>query len=320
VAIQTFPVPGGRPDEICVLPAHLPFINYRGQNGAKDTADEQKLAGYDFYRAGSAESGAVAPLPKRSSTSAAVDVFALPAGTSRPEQLTASYCATVEKGGKCVAKFKQTDNEFTTTSTASILGYYHVARALGDICEIKPAVLRTMDIEQHKKVVRLAHEMGVHGTIEKSWGLFDRYYADPAHSGSAELCVRFAAAAMSRCTVSISAVALAAPFSQRPTVAPSPPGGGTTSPARGNSIVCAARAEFHSAPPKTDDHRRDFRTACRQQGGAPRGACARQCQDARSSRPPRLARCLSGRDHAADGVRRLRPHPGGPVRTRQRHP
>lgn len=186
IAVKTFPVPSGGPDEICVLPPHLPFINYRGKNGAKDTADEQKLAGYDFYRAGTAESGAVAILPKRKSTSAAVNVCTLPAGTARPAELSASYAATVEKAGKCVAKFKQTDNKFTTTSTASILGYYHVARALGDICEIKPAVLRTMDIEQHKKVVHLANEMGVHGTVAKSWGLFAGYYADPAHSGVAQ--------------------------------------------------------------------------------------------------------------------------------------
>ena len=38
------------------------------------------------------------------------------------------------------------DNVHTTTCTPAILGYYHLARALGDICEIKPAVLRTMDI------------------------------------------------------------------------------------------------------------------------------------------------------------------------------
>ena len=180
-----FQVPGGRPDEICVIPKHLAFAKYRGKDGAKDIADEKKLAAYDFYKAGPAESGVVAPLPKRTSTSAAVDVYELPAGTARPQELTASYCAGVEKGGKCVAKFKQTDNKFTTTSSAAILGYYHVARALGDICEIKPAVLRTMDIEQHKKVVRLASEMGVHGTIAKSWGLFDQYYANPKGSGVA---------------------------------------------------------------------------------------------------------------------------------------
>lgn len=181
----TFTVPGGRPDEICVIPKHLPFAQYRGKDGAKDIADEKRLASYDFYKAGTAESGVVATVPKRTSTSAAVDVYEIAAGTSRPQDLTASFCLGVEKTGKCVAKFKQTDNKFTTTSTAAILGYYHVSRALGDICEIKPAVLRTMDIEQHKKVVRLASEMGVHGTIAKSWGLFSGYYANPKGSGVA---------------------------------------------------------------------------------------------------------------------------------------
>ncbi len=182
---KVFKVPGGRPNEICVIPKHLPFAKYRGKDGAKDIADEKKLAGYDFYKAGTAESGVVALCPKRTSTSAAVDVYEIVAGTTRPEELTASYCASVEKSGKCVAKFKQTDNQFTTTSTAAILGYYHVARALGDICEIKPAVLRTMDIEQHKKVVHLASELGVHGTIAKSWGLFNQYYSNPKGSGVA---------------------------------------------------------------------------------------------------------------------------------------
>jgi hypothetical protein len=184
-SIVTFSVPGGRPDEICVIPKHLPFAKYRGKDGARDIADEQKLASYDFYKAGTAESGVIAPLPKLTSTSAAVDVFELPAGTSRPQDLTASYCSGLEKSGKCVAKFKQTDNQFTTTGTAAILAYYHVARALGDICEIKPAVLRTMDIEQHKKIVRLASDLGAHGTVAKSWGLFNQYYANPKGSSVA---------------------------------------------------------------------------------------------------------------------------------------
>lgn len=182
VAKVAFKVPGGRPDELAVLPLHLPFAKYRGKNGEKDLADEKELASYDFNKAGAAESGVIAICPKRTSTSAAVDIYKIPAGTTRPEQLTATYCAGVEKSGKCVAKFKQTDNKFTTTCTAAILGYYHVSRALGDICEIKPAILRTMDIEQHKKVVRLATDMGVHGTIAKSWGLFKEYYANPKGS------------------------------------------------------------------------------------------------------------------------------------------
>jgi hypothetical protein len=181
-----FQVPGGRPDEICVIPKHLPFADYRGKDGAKDIADENQLASYDFNKAGPAQSGVIAIVPKRTSTSAAVDVYQIPAGTSRPDQITASYCLSVEKNGKNVAKFKQTDNAYTTTSTAAIIGYYHVARGLGDICEIKPAVLRTMDIEQHKKMVRLAAELGAHGLVGKSWALFNRYYADPRGSDVAQ--------------------------------------------------------------------------------------------------------------------------------------
>lgn len=176
-----FDVPGGRPDEICVIPRHLPFGHYRGNGGSKDRADERELASYDFYKAGSS----IGISPKRRRTSAAIEVYRLPAGTGRPDQLTPGFCRSIEKSGKKVAKFKQTDNKYTTTSTASILGYYHVSRALGDICEIKPAVLRTMDIPQHKKVVRLASEMGARGTVAKSWGLFDRYYANPKGSGVA---------------------------------------------------------------------------------------------------------------------------------------
>jgi hypothetical protein len=54
--------------------------------------------------------------------------------------------------------------------------------ALGDICEIQPAILRTMDIEQHKKVVKLAADLGIGGTVRKSWNLFNKYYANPKDS------------------------------------------------------------------------------------------------------------------------------------------
>jgi len=179
---KTFNLPDGRADEICVVPKHLSFAKYRGKDGKQDIADEKRLASYDFHKAGAAESDVVAIVPKRTSTSAAIEIFELPPGTTRPDPITASYCRTVEKDGKCVAKFKQTDNKFTTTSTAAILGYYHVSRALGDIGEIKPAVLRTMDIAQHKQMVRLAAELGARGLVGKSWALFDKYYANPSGS------------------------------------------------------------------------------------------------------------------------------------------
>src|SRR6516162_11073272 len=182
VEVVKFAVPGGRPDEICVIPQHLSFAKYR----ADDTEAEKELARYDFYKPGDTpDDGAVAVCPKNKSTSAAVELFEIPQGSSKPTEQTASYCTSIRKTSKDLAKFKQTDNVFTTTSTAAILGYYHVSRVLGDVCEIQPAILRTMDIQQHKKVVRLAADLGIGGTVRKSWNLFDKYYANPKASSVA---------------------------------------------------------------------------------------------------------------------------------------
>jgi len=182
----TFQVPSGGPNEICVIPQHLPSANYRGKDGEKDVADEKRLASYDFYKTGNTpDNGAVAICPKSKSTSAAVELIEIPTGSAKPSQESASYCSGLEKSGKTLAKFKQTDNAFTTTNTGAVLAYYHLSRVLGDICEIKPALLRTMDIEQHKKVVKLAADMGIHGTVRKSWDLFNKYYSNPRGSSVA---------------------------------------------------------------------------------------------------------------------------------------
>ena len=183
VEIVKFAVPGGRPEEICVIPQHLPFAKYR----ADDAATEKELARYDFYKPGNTpDNGAVAVCPKAKSTSAAVELFEIPSGSTKPTQESAGYCTQMEKTGKDLAKFKQTDNRYTTTLSGSILAYYHISRVLGDICDVKPAVLRTMDIDQHKQVVKLAAEMGIHGLVGKSWGLFNAYYQDPRTSSVAQ--------------------------------------------------------------------------------------------------------------------------------------
>jgi hypothetical protein len=182
-----FSVPGNRPPEIGVIPKHLPFGKYRGEDGSKDIAEEQELVRYDFYKLGNtAADGAVALYPKDKSTSAAVELFAAPDNAPKSGPETPAYCTAIRKSSKDLAKFKQTDNAFTTTSTAAILGYYHVSRVLGDICEIEPAVLRTMDIEQHKRVVKMAADLGIRGTVRKSWDLFNRYYANPRGSSVAQ--------------------------------------------------------------------------------------------------------------------------------------
>jgi hypothetical protein len=184
--IIEFSVPGNRPAEIGVIPKHLSFGAYRGENGSSDAADEQELGRYDFYKLGNtAADGAVAVLPKNKSTSAAVELFQIPESSPKSGPETPAFCTAIRKSSKDLAKFKQTDNAFTTTSTAAILGYYHVSRVLGDICDIEPAVLRTMDIEQHKRVVKMAADLGIHGTVRKSWDLFNRYYADPRGSSVA---------------------------------------------------------------------------------------------------------------------------------------
>jgi hypothetical protein len=178
-----FNMPQNRPPEICVIPRHLPFGNYRNN----DASDEQQLAHYDFYKIGNTpDDGAVALCPKNKSTSAAVELFNIPKGSTKPQPETPAYCTETRKTSKDLAKFKQTDNAFTTTCTAANLGYYHVSRVLGDICNIEPAVLRTMDIEQHKQVVKMAADLGIHGTVGKSWNLFNKYYANPRGSSVAQ--------------------------------------------------------------------------------------------------------------------------------------
>src|SRR5689334_1603026 len=83
VEIVKFVVPGGRPDEICVIPQHLAFAKYR----ADDTVAEKELARYDLYKTGNTpDEGAVAVCPKAKSTSAAVELFEIPSGSSKPAQ------------------------------------------------------------------------------------------------------------------------------------------------------------------------------------------------------------------------------------------
>ena len=50
VQTMRYSVPNSRADEISVLPRHLGFAKYQGEDGAEDTAEEKKLARYDFYK------------------------------------------------------------------------------------------------------------------------------------------------------------------------------------------------------------------------------------------------------------------------------
>jgi hypothetical protein len=142
----------GSPDEICVLPKHLTGADYK----SGDTKSEGELCSYSFFGVHPREADApfkeVAICPKLSSTNPGTDVQELVAGKSR-EETQKAICALDDRPTKLLAKFKQS---LTCSYTPSILGYYHLSRALGGAGDVKPAVVRTMDLAEHRKLVGTA--------------------------------------------------------------------------------------------------------------------------------------------------------------------
>jgi hypothetical protein len=181
VSTSKLAIPGKSAQEICTIPKHLPFADYR----KSDEKKEKELCTYNFYEpSGTTDSsGAVVVCPKTSSTSAGVLLYEIPDGQTKAQLQSASNCVAIEadnrpKGVKQIAKFKQTDDDRTCTSTSSILGYYHVSRAVGDIAQVAPAVIRTMDFDQHDKVVKQAlsiSKIARNRSLSKSWNNFTAY-------------------------------------------------------------------------------------------------------------------------------------------------
>jgi hypothetical protein len=118
-------------------------------------------------------------------------LYDIPDGHTKSELQSTSTCLSLEAKNrppsrvKEIAKFKQTDDDRTCTSTSSILGYYHVSRALGDIAQIAPAVIRTMDFDQHGKVVDQALsivKVTRNGALRKSWSNFTAFKSGSSKS------------------------------------------------------------------------------------------------------------------------------------------
>jgi hypothetical protein len=181
ISTSKFAVPGQSIHETCIVPKHVPFAEYR----KADENREHELCKYNFYESsGTTDSGAVAVCPKTTSTSAGVLLYNIPDGHTKSELQSTSMCLSLKTknrprlGAKEIAKFKQTDGDRTCTSTSAILGYYHVSRALGDIARIPPAVIRTMDFDQHGKIVNQALSMAKvtrNRALTKSWSNFTAY-------------------------------------------------------------------------------------------------------------------------------------------------
>lgn len=172
----------GTPDEICVMPKHLSMADYKGG----DEKSEKELCSYVFYGSGPRQADApkteVAICPKLSSTNPGTDVMELLPNKTR-EETEATVCSKEDRPNKLLAKYKQS---ITCSYTPSILGYYHLSRLLGGAGDVKPAVVRTMDLAEHRKITGEA--LGIlarqaDGSYPKaSWLSFRNAEANPAAS------------------------------------------------------------------------------------------------------------------------------------------
>src|SRR3984893_9807526 len=134
--IVELPAPD-RSAEVCVIPKHFPGAVYSDN----DLKAESQLCSIDEYTN-------AAVCPKTNSTNPGLDFYSLPPGFT-PQQVEAAHCKT--PGVKKIAKYKLSTS---CSYTPSILGYYHLSRILGGIANVPPAVLRTVDRQNH---VALGH-------------------------------------------------------------------------------------------------------------------------------------------------------------------
>ncbi|MBY0384673.1 hypothetical protein K2X05_05890 [bacterium] len=141
--------------EQCFIPDRLPIAG--AEYKKKDLKTEKELCSYDFHQETTTEQGtAVALCPKLFSTFPAVELIEIPEGDSKLNYEAQSCNETVSKKnkGKKLAKYKFS---MSCAKTPSILGYYHLSRAL-ELDIVPVAVLRTMKQEKHLEVALKGEE------------------------------------------------------------------------------------------------------------------------------------------------------------------
>lgn len=130
--------------ELCYIPNRLAGAQY----SEKDLARERDLCGLNFGT-GDAQS-TVAVCGKTASTNPALELFEIPAGMTAA-QVQAMKCerkeTATQKDFKKLAKYKSSTS---CSYTPSLLAYYHVSRFLGNINQVPPVVLRTVEASVHK--------------------------------------------------------------------------------------------------------------------------------------------------------------------------
>lgn len=177
-----FPMAGGAPDEVCILPNHLSMADY----DKDDLESETELCSYSFYGAAPREADVqktdVAICPKLSSTNPGTDIHELLPGKTKA-QTEAAICKLEDRPAKHLAKYKQS---ITCSYTPSILGYYHLSRLLGGAGDVKPAVVRTMGLPEHRTVVdsalRILAGQANDAYPKVSWLTFQKAESNPGAS------------------------------------------------------------------------------------------------------------------------------------------
>lgn len=133
--VVRIPVVNSSQPEICVIPKKYPNAIY----SPKDIKSEQALCDLNGTQS-------VALCPKTVSTNPAVEFYSIPEGMTA-SQVEAKKCKV--DGAKKLAKYK---SSISCSYTPSLLSYYHVSRILGNVLQIPPVVLRTMDLKEHRKI------------------------------------------------------------------------------------------------------------------------------------------------------------------------
>ena len=133
--------------EICVIPKRLEGSKF----SKKDLQREQDLCSLNI----AAPDATAAVCGKIASTNPALEFFQVEGGMSATE-IEAKNCFTPKAGGKAddndfkkLAKYKQSTS---CSYTPSLLSYYHVSRFLGNINQVPPVVLRTIDTNTQKQI------------------------------------------------------------------------------------------------------------------------------------------------------------------------
>lgn len=153
-------------EELCVISKKWPGGFYRKD----DVKKESTLCSYDFHTN-------IGICPKYTSTNPAILLLA-PNERHSKKQIDASSCVVKAMDVEQEAKFKQS---ISCSYTPSILAYYHISRALGEVARIPTGVIRTMDIRTHADLTAKANEhlRDSKDLIKTIWAKFAQTHLEP---------------------------------------------------------------------------------------------------------------------------------------------